>query len=451
MLVSQPNLFAALADALAADWRVQARPSQLAPPGEWWSIWLMLSGRGFGKTRAGIGWVHEQRNAGCGRIAIVAPTAADCRDVLVEGPSGILATSAKHDRPLYEPSKRRVVWNNGAIATTYSAEEPERLRGPEHDAAYCDELGAWPDVNTWDMAMFGLRIGKNPRCCVTTTPRPTKLIRQLVAREGKDVVITRGRTSENESNLSPVFLSQIVGRYQGTRLGRQELDGELLEDTPGALWQREWIDRDRVTKAPELKRIVVAIDPAVSNNEGSDETGIVVAGMGGDGHVYILEDLSGKFAPHDWARRAIDAYRRHRADRIVAEVNNGGLMVQETIRTVDPMVPYKAVHASRGKVVRAEPVSALYEQRKVHHVGAFPELEDQLCSFASDFNRSTAGYSPDRLDGCVWAISELAVKPVAAPAVFGVYGSVPDAPDRLKKYEGLILDGPLAGGFARNI
>src|SRR5882757_9813403 len=421
MLASAKSMFGHLASALADDWSLKARPEQLAPSGDWWSIWLAMSGRGWGKTRSGIGWVRQQKLAGCGRIALVAPTAADCRDVLVEGPSGILATAPNHDRPVYESSKRRVVWNNGAIATLFSAEEGERLRGPEHDAAYCDELGSWPDPTVWDNLMFGLRIGKNPRACVTTTPRPTKLIRGLVAREGKDVVLTRGRTADNAANLSPVFLSQIVGRYDGTRMGRQELDGELLTDVPGALWQLTWVDRDRVQEAPKnLSRVVVAIDPAVTNNEGSDETGIIVAGIDAVGHGYLLEDISGRYAPHEWARKAVEAYRRWKADRIIAEVNNGGQMVETTIRMVDPNIPFKSVHASRGKVIRAEPIAALYEQGKVHHVGEFPQLEDQCCSFTSDFDRSRGG-SPDRLDALVWAFTELMTLKQIPTAQVGTY------------------------------
>ncbi|MET3838744.1 terminase family protein [Bradyrhizobium sp. OAE829] len=421
MLSLPRSMFGHLASALADDWSLKARPEQLAPPGDWWSIWLLMAGRGFGKTRSGVGWTRQQKIAGCGRIALIAPTAADCRDVLVEGPSGILATAPNHDRPVYESSKRRVVWNNGAIATLFSAEEGERLRGPEHDAAYCDELGSWPDQTVWDNLMFGLRIGANPRVCVTTTPRPTKLIRQLVEREGRDVVLTRGRTADNAANLSPVFLSQIVGRYEGTRMGRQELDGELLTDVPGALWQLTWIDRDRVKEAPKnLIRIVVAIDPAVTNNEGSDETGIMVAGVDAIGHGYLLEDISGRYAPHEWARKAVDAYSRWRADRIIAEVNNGGQMVESTIRMVDQSVPFKSVHASRGKVIRAEPIAALYEQGKVHHVGEFAQLEDQCCSFTSDFDRLRGG-SPDRLDAAVWAFTELMTLKQIPTAQVGTY------------------------------
>jgi phage terminase large subunit-like protein len=401
------SLAAALAEVLSdGGWRSKARPSQLPPSGDW-NGWLLLAGRGFGKNFAGAGWINELVETGAaGRIALVAATAADARDTMVEGASGLLTMAPKWNRPNYEPSKRRLTWPNGAIATTYSAEEADRLRGPEHDAAWADELAAWQNAqSTWDMLMLGLRLGSHPRWLVTTTPRPIPLLRHLLAREGQDVVVTRGSTYENAKNLAPTFLKAIRDRYEGTRLGRQELNAEVLTDTPGALWQVEWLDRDRVTVAPELKRIVVAIDPAVSSHEGSDETGIVVAGVGRDGHGYVLEDLSGRYAPHEWARKAIDAYRRHAADRIIAEVNNGGAMVESTLRMVDTTVPYRGVHASRGKMVRAEPISALYEQRKVHHVGTFSALEDQICSYTPDQNRSAG--SPDRLDALVWCLTEL--------------------------------------------
>jgi predicted phage terminase large subunit-like protein len=293
------------------------------------------------------------------------------------------------------------------MVSLFSSEEPERLRGPQHGAAWVDELCAWNNLqDTWDMLQFGLRLGQRPRIAVTTTPKPSKLLKELISREGEDVAITRGSTYDNRANLAPSFFSQIVSRFEGTRLGRQELNAELLNDTPGALWQLDWIERDRVKAAPELVRIVVAIDPAVSNNENSDETGIIVAGVDRIGHIYVLEDLSGKYAPHEWARKAIDAFERHKADRIIAEVNNGGLMVETTLRAVTSYVPFRAVHASRGKVTRAEPVSALYEQQKVHHVGGFDKLEDQMLSFTSDFDRSRAGYSPDRVDALVWALTE---------------------------------------------
>ena len=406
------SLATVLANTLAdGGWRARARKEQLAPAGDWF-IWLLLAGRGFGKTLAGAGWTHELVQSGrYGRIALVAPTAADARDVMVEGVSGILETAPNWNRPAYEPSKRRLTWPNGASATTFSSEEAERLRGPNHDAAWCDELGAWNEPQaTWDQLQFTLRTGAYPRVTVTTTPKPLPLLRGLVAREGRDVVITRGSTFANAANLAPGFLEAIKLRYSGTRLGRQEIEAELLSDTPGALWQLAWLDRDRVQEAPEvLRRIVVAIDPAVSNHEGSDETGIVVAGIGMEhpAHAYVLEDLSGRYAPHEWAARAIAAYRHYHADRIVIEKNQGGLMAEGTIRAQDHNVAIKAVHAARGKVTRAEPISALYEQRRVHHVGNFAKLEDQLTAFTSDFDRGSAGYSPDRLDALVWAITEL--------------------------------------------
>lgn len=345
--------------------------------------------------------------ASAGRIALVAPTAADARDVLVEGQSGILAVCPDWNRPIYESSKRRITWPNGAIATTYSADEPERLRGPQHDAAACDELAAWRYPEAWDMLQFGLRLGDDPRCVVATTPKPVKLLKELLAREGKDIVVTRGSTYENKANLARKFLETIVTKYEGTRLGRQELLAELLTDVPNALWQRSKIDELRVGKAPELQRIVVAIDPAAKSTEGSDETGIIVAGLAKNGHGYLLDDLSGHYQPLGWARKAIWAYQHYKADRIIAEINNGGEMVEATLRSVDKTVSYKAVHATRGKVIRAEPIAAFYEQGKVHHVGNFPQLEDQLCEMTLDFDRTAAGYSPDRLDAAVWAMTEL--------------------------------------------
>lgn len=403
-----PSPYGQLAAALSTGWHVVARPEQLPPPGLW-DTWLVMAGRGFGKTRTGAEWCLEQINSfGRRRVALVGPTAGDTRDYMVEGVSGILACSPDWNRPVYEPSKRLLTWPNGAVATCFSADEPERLRGPQHDAAWCDEVGTWRyGEDAWDNLQFGMRVGKNPQCVVTTTPRRTKLMKELLADEGKGVVVTRGRTLNNAANLPEKYLKKLLAKHDGTRLGRQELDGEMLDDVAGALWQREWIDRDRVKVAPDLVRVVVAIDPSVTSGEDADEAGLVVAGLGQDGHGYVLADGSARMAPHEWAREAIRLYREHRADRIVAEINNGGEMVENTVRAIDPGVPFKAVHASRGKVTRAEPVSAFYEQRKVHHVGSFPALEDQQCGFTSDFDRSRAGYSPDRVDALVWALTEL--------------------------------------------
>lgn len=395
---------------LLYDWPLWARPNQLPPAGEW-SKWLAMAGRGWGKTRVGAEWVRAEVAAGrATRVALVAPTAADARDVMVEGESGILAVHPPDDDlPVYEPSKRRVSWPNGAIATLYSADEPERLRGPQHDLAWADELAAWRYLqDAWDMLMFGLRLGARPRVLVTTTPKPRKLLRELIS--DPSCVVTYGRTDENRQNLAPSFLKTIVSRYHGTRLGRQELGGELLEDVEGALWLRAMIEDARVTGHPKLERIVVAIDPAVTSGENADETGIVVCGIAtpngaSEPHGYVLEDLSGRFTPYEWAKRAITAYKRQQADRVVAEVNNGGDMVEAQLRMVDRNVSYKPVHASRGKRVRAEPVAALYEQGRIHHVGGFAALEDQMCSFVPDDTET----SPDRVDALVWALTELIV------------------------------------------
>ena len=414
------TIFARIADTLEADWQSIARPEQLPPDGNW-STWIYCGGRGTGKTRAGAEWVRSlAEGAYASRIALVGPTAADVRDVMVEGQSGILAICPNSNRPIYEPSKRRLTWPNGVQAAMFSSEEPERLRGPQHAAAWCDELGAWRNVNeTWSMLQFGLRLGKKPRQVVTTTPKPIKLLKELIA--NRDTAVTRGSTYDNRANLAELFFSQIVKKYEGTRLGRQELNAELLEDFEGALWTRDLIEACRCDRAstPPLKRIVVSIDPAVSVGEGSDETGLIVAGLGGDGRGYVLADDSGKYLPIEWARRAIALYRQHGADRIVAEANQGGAMVETTIRTVDANVSFKAVHASRGKITRAEPVAALSEQHRILFVGTFPELEDQLCTFAAG-----SAELPDRLDAMVWALSELMVDfqaqgvPIVAPILW---------------------------------
>jgi phage terminase large subunit-like protein len=388
---------------LLHDWRFWARPEQLEPPGDW-RIWLILTGRGWGKTRTGAEWVRAQvRSGAAGRIALVAPTAADARDVMVEGESGILSIGSEAERPHYEPSKRRLTWPNGAIATLYSAEEPERLRGPQHDAAWCDELAAWRYMDAaWDMLMFGLRLGDNPRAVVTTTPKPKALLKTLL--KDPHTHATRGSTYDNLPNLAPQFADEIIQRYKGTRLGRQELAGELLEDVEGALWTRAIIDGARVEDAPDLSRIVVGVDPAVTSGEDSCETGIVVAGQCGE-DFYVLADWSGRMTPEQWARRAVNAYHEFSADRVIGEVNNGGDLVESVIRNSDRNVAYSAVHASRGKAKRAEPIEALYEQGRVHHVGQFATLEDQMCSFVPQ--DADASNSPDRMDALVWALTDL--------------------------------------------
>jgi phage terminase large subunit-like protein len=392
---------------------------QIPPPGDW-RVWLLLAGRGFGKTRTGAEYVRAMVKTGQARhIALVGPTALDARAVMVEGESGLLSVGPPSERPDYESSLHRLTWNNGAVATVFSADEPNRLRGPQHDLAWCDELAAWRYPQAWDMLMFGLRLGADPRAIVTTTPRPIRLIRDLLA--DPKVVVTRGRTVENAKHLASAFLDQIVRRYEGTRLGRQELDGEILDDMPGALWTHGLIDAARVAIHPDLVRVVVAIDPAVSSSEHADETGVIVAGRDAEGHGYVLADASGHYAPAEWAKAAVIAYRTHHADRIVAEINNGGEMVEAMLRMTDPNVPFAAVHASHGKVARAEPVAALYEQGRVHHLGAFAPLEDQMCTFSAEFDRDIAGYSPDRVDALVWALTELFLNPMLGAAIFEDY------------------------------
>jgi predicted phage terminase large subunit-like protein len=405
----QPSsqMFGRLADALATNWRVKARPSQLPPVGDDWNGWVNKAGRGYGKTWVGSCWTNELAETGqASRIALIGATASDVRDTMIEGQSGIIATAPERNRPNYEPSKRRLTWPSGAVATAFSSEEAERLRGPQHDFLWADELAAWNDPqSTWDMAMFGLRLGRHPRWLVTTTPKPLKLLKELIARD--DVRTTSGSTFENAQNLAPTFLEAIRIRYEGTRLGRQELNAELLEDVQGALWSRQMID-DAALKAaalPDMARVVVAVDPSGTAGDKGDSVGIVVAGKGVDGKAYVLADRTCKLSPDGWGRRVVDAYREFKADRIIAEKNFGGAMVEHVIRSVDASVSYREVTASRGKIARAEPVAALYEQGRVKHAHAFPELEDELCAMTS------AGYvgdgSPDRADALVWALTEL--------------------------------------------
>jgi phage terminase large subunit-like protein len=404
------SLAAQLAETLAdGGWRAKARPSQLPPAGDW-NGWCVTSGRGFGKTWIGSNLTNELAETGAAkRIALIGATASDVRDTMIEGESGILATAPAWNMPQFEPSKRRLTWPSGAIATAFSSEEADRLRGPQHDFMWADELAAWHDPqSTWDMAQFGLRLGQRPRWLVTTTPRPIKLLRQIIAREGIDVVVSRGSTFENAANLAPTFLEAIRARYEGTRLGRQELNAELLEDVAGALWTREMLEKaNEVGKLPDLTRVVVAVDPSGTRGaaDGGDSIGIVVAGVGADGLGYVLADRTCKLSPDGWGRRAVEAYRDFKADRIIAERNFGGAMVEHVIRTVDPNVPYLEVTASRGKVARAEPIAALYEQGRIKHAHTMMELEDQLLAMTG------SGYagdgSPDRLDALVWALTEL--------------------------------------------
>jgi len=380
-------------------WANTARPEQLTPSGVW-SYWLILAGRGFGKTRTGAEWVRQESKRH-NYVNLIGATADDARDIMIEGESGILAVCPKGERPLYVPSKRKLIWPNGHVSLIFTADEPERLRGKQHEMLWADEIAAWRYRESWDQAKFGLRLGPCPQACLTTTPKPSKLVKEIIS--DPTTFVTRGTTYDNRANLAPSFFSAIISKYEGTRLGRQELNAEVLEDNPGALWSLKQIDRLRVKEAPGLKRIVVAIDPAVTSNADSDETGIVIAGKGVDDQFYILADLSLMATPQGWAKTAIQAYYDFKADRIIAEVNNGGDLVEAVIRQVDQNVSYRKVSASRGKQIRAEPIAALYEQGRVHHVGLFSSLEDQMC----DWNPAESKYSPDRMDALVWAITDL--------------------------------------------
>ncbi len=372
----------------------------------------MLGGRGAGKTRAGAEWVRAlalghawASPVPVGRIALVGETFSDVREVMVEGVSGLLAVHRAEERPLWRPSRRRLEWSNGAVAQLFSSEDPEALRGPQFGAAWSDELAKWRySQETFDMLQFCLRLGESPRQLVTTTPRATGLLKRLMGDPA--TVMTRAPTAVNAGNLAPAFLKNIVKRYAGTRLGRQELDGELIEDRPGALWTRALLEAGRAPRPPELSRVVVALDPPATSGRKSDACGVVVAGLGEDGDAYVLEDASiAQARPSDWARLAVTLWHKYKADALVAEVNQGGEMVAQIIAGVDPDIPVRGVRARRGKYLRAEPVAMLYVQGRVHHVGAFPELEDEMSDFTPE--GLTSGRSPDRMDALVWALTEL--------------------------------------------
>jgi phage terminase large subunit-like protein len=413
---------------LLDDFEIFARADQLPAPvtlDQSWTTWLILGGRGAGKTRAGAEWVKGMAlgrapyaTAPTSPIALVGETFADVREVMVEGVSGIRAIHTNDDRPEWQASRRRLVWPNGAIAQGFSAEDPESLRGPQFAAAWADELGKWknPDA-TWDMLQFGLRLGTNPRQVVTTTPRPIALLKRLAF--DKTTIVSRATTRDNAMHLAPSFLETIVKRYAGTRLGRQELDGEFIEDRADALFPREMLEESRVDEAPNLQRIVVAIDPPAGGKRGGI-CGIICCGRAENGTVYVLEDASIEAArPDQWAAKALSLYHAREADALVAEINQGGDMVANVIRSIDANVPMTPVRATRGKHVRAEPVAALYAQGKVKHVGAFAELEDQMCLFGPD--GLSSGKSPDRLDALVWAVTSLALSGEAGtPRVRGV-------------------------------
>lgn len=400
------------------DWCLQAREKQRLPPGDW-RIWLILAGRAFGKTRTGAEtirlWVTQKL---CRRICLLGKTFDDVRKTMIEGESGLLSVFPPEEIPEYRPSLRQLVWPNGAIATGYSADVPNQLRGPQFDGAWIDELCkfSYPE-DVWDQLMFCLRLGmKIPRIIITTTPRPIDLLDRIMKRD--DVVVTHGTSFENAAHLAPKFLEELRTRYAGTRMGLQEIEGKILKQIEGALWKEEWLLRVDPVEVPELQRIVVAIDPAVTSHDKSDETGIVVAGIDKNGRAYVLQDLSGTFSSTAWIHCAVRAFEMHGADRVVAEVNNGGELVEQLLHTLYPEIPYKPVRATRGKLLRAEPVAALYEQGRVFHAASMPKLESQMLGYTA-YSLS----SPDRLDALVWALSELLLDSFGRTKIWGVSAS----------------------------
>lgn len=383
----------------------QARPAQLEPPGDWF-VWLVRSGRGWGKTQTGA-WFLRRRIDSCmwTRCIAAGPTAADVRDTMIEGPSGLLHAWPEHLRPTWEPTKRKLTAHNGAVILTVSADDPDRFRGMQADGAWADEIDSWPRMDSWDTLTFSVRLGPDPRIVATSTPKRSRLVRKLAL--DPRCCITAGSTYDNSANLSPSFLAQIKARYEGTHLGRQEIHGELIDEVEGAIVSHELIDAHRIggDAVPVLRRVVVGVDP--SGSAKGDEQGIVAVGIAADGHLYVLRDASCRSTPDGWGRRAVELYHELDADRLVLETNYGGDMAEAVIRKLDPQVNLRRVHASRGKAVRFEPVGMLYEQGRVHHVGTFDVMEDQLCSF------SALGYqgdeSPDRADALVWAVTDLAL------------------------------------------
>ncbi len=410
---------------LQHDWMVWARDDQLPPvatsAGERWSTWLVLGGRGAGKTRTGAEWVRARALGldGWGpradRIALVGETLGQVRSVMLEGVSGLLDVHAPHERPTFVAGRNELTWPNGAMAQMFAADDPDSLRGPQFDAAWCDELAKWPrPERAWDTLQLALRLGTHPQAIVTTTPRAIGLVKRIA--EDAATVVSRSRTADNAHNLAPSFLADMLRRYGGTSFGAQELEGLIVEERMTSLWKRAWLDQSRVATRPEMTRIVVAVDPPITATAGSDSCGIIVAGLGVDRRAYVIADrtLQGR-DPSVWTRAAIAAYRDFEADVIVAEANQGGDLVLQVFKTADPTVPVRKVHASRGKFLRAEPVSVLYTEGRVIHVGTFPELERQMCDFAAD--GLSNGRSPDRLDALVWAITELMLTSTRTPLI----------------------------------
>jgi hypothetical protein len=412
-------------DEVPWNWPLWARAAQL-PPANNWRVWLIMAGRGFGKTRAGSEWVRMIAESNpAARIALVAASLHEARSVMVEGESGLIAVSPPHLRPRYEPSLRRVVWPNGAQASLYSAAEAEALRGPQHSHAWCDEIAKWDDNQgqarrCWDNLLLGLRLGEAPQIVATTTPRAVPLVRRLMAQVGadSDVVLTRGSTVENEANLPGRFLADVEREFGGTLLGRQELDGELIDDLPGALWTRGLIERCREAfSGTQMTRVVVGVDPPASAE--GDACGIVVCGTGRDGIGRVLADASvEKASPERWARAVAEAARAWSADRVVAEANQGGAMVEAVLRAAHATLPVRLVHARRGKAARAEPVAALYEAGRVRHTALFARLEDELCGLMPGGRYQGPGRSPDRADACVWALTELMLGRAGEPRIW---------------------------------
>ncbi len=392
---------------MSSTWAFHVRDEQRPPEGDW-TTWIYLGGRGAGKTRAGAEWVRARVEEGCRRIAIVGANANDARYVMVEGESGLLSVASPWLRAKYEPSKRLITWPNGAIATLFSAEEPDMLRGPQHDTAWCDELAKWTHLEAaWDNLQLGLRIGQRPQQMVTTTPRALPVLKSLMQRS--DSVITRSTSYDNRDNLAPAFFAHVISRYDGTRFGRQEIDAEILDEIQGALWTRAMIDEallSRNAPVPKMVRVVVGVDPSgTRGQDGRDSVGIVVAGKAIDGRCYVMDDWTCSLSPAGWGRRVAEAVAQHQADCVVAEENFGGAMVESVLLAAQVGTRIKMVHASHGKIARAEPISALYEQGRVGHASAFMALEDQFCAFTVD------GYlgkgSPDRADAAIWALTEL--------------------------------------------
>lgn len=398
------------------EWAFWARPDQLPPTKTDWTTWLVLGGRGAGKTRTGAEWIAAQVKAGAQHVAIVGETYEDAREVMIAGPSGLCAIGDPASRPVYEPSRHRLSWPNGAEGHVFSADDPDGLRGFQFEASWADEICKWrqPDA-AWSNLQLGLRLGDRPRQVVTTTPRPFPLLKRLM--EHPSTTVTRSTTYDNKGHLASAFLDEIATIYEGTALGRQELLGELIEDQDGALWTWGMIEAARVQDAPALSRIVIAVDPPVTSGPEADECGLIIAGLRdeeGRSVGYVLRDASvAGLSPRGWAARAVSLYHQYKADRLVVEVNQGGDLVEQIIQLEDPNIAIRKVRASRGKMVRAEPIAALYEQGRVRHAGTFPKLEDQLTSYIGQVGE----VSPDRLDALVWALTDLMLSPQLTPSI----------------------------------